>query len=243
MLNAIITWRRVVVSILILVLIACGLVFYAYYRTWNKTDIQFNLKIDEQIVYRSTYGESPTFAIWIEDPETGSTQTVYVTRRAAEGDWEGKADVPVAVPRWFEIRETKMQSGSDQDIQESEWQPVTSPTPTPGYFSARISVPPGSTWIGWVEVNLAGDYNETYQEYDPVAQTYDEFKTGQPPLLYRAEITAVEGVRLEPEIIGMSIIDPDEGVTIQPVYGITTAKDIFEEIYIEVVRPQPRIID
>ena len=236
-------WKKVFISLLTLVFIAIALVFYAYYRTWNKTDIEFNIKIDEQIVYRSTYGESPTFAIWIEDPETGLTQTVYATRRAAEGDWEGKAHVPVAVPKWFEIREQEQALRSERNDQGADWQPVTSPTPTPGYFSTRVRVPPGSTWICWIEVNLAGDFNETYQEYDAETRTYDEFKRGQPPLIYRAEVTAEEGFRIEPEIIGMSMGDPEKGVSIEPVRGITTAKDIFEVIYIEVVRPSPRIID
>jgi len=236
------TKKSISVVLIMALLVAGGLILYAYSQTWNKTDIEFIIKIDEQIVYRSAYGESPTFAIWLEDPETGFIQTVYVTRRAAEGDWEGKADVPVAVPKWFEIREIEEEMRRQSNQQISDWQPISSPTPLPGYFRTSINVPSGSTWICWIEVNLAGDYNEIYREFDPVALTYDEYKTGQPPLLYRAEITAKESIRVKPEIIGMSIIDPEEGVTIQPMSGITTAKDIFEEIFIEVVRPKPRIL-
>jgi hypothetical protein len=41
----------------------------------------------------------------------------------------------------------------------------------------------------------------------------------------------------------MCILDPEKGVEIQPQNGITTAKDIFDEISITVVRPKPRIIE
>ena len=39
-------------------------------------------------------------------------QTVFVTKRAALGDWEGKASVPVALPKWFEVYKSENQ----QDI-------------------------------------------------------------------------------------------------------------------------------
>jgi hypothetical protein len=235
--------RKFSIAIVTLVLIASGIILYAYSGTWNKTDLEFKIKIDPQTVYRSVYGESPTFAIWIEAPESGQTQTVYVTRRAAEEDWEGKSEVPAAIPKWFEVRDIERESRIKLNNHSANWQPVTSPTPQPGYFTVRINVPPGSAWVCWIEVNLAGDYNETYREFDEETLTYDEYKTGQPPLLYKAEIIAEEGNRTEPEIIGMSVIDPEKRtVMVQPLRGITTAKDIFEEIIITVEKPKPRIL-
>ncbi len=237
-----ITRRNILLIIAVFFLIAASAIFYAYARTWNKTEIAFFLNIDEQIVYRSTYGESPTFAIWIEDPKSGRTQTIYVTHRAAFGDWEGKTDVPVALPRWFEIDKAEQQRKAKMDNEVPERIAITGATPQPGYFSTRARVDPGSRWICWIEVNLAGDYNESFPEYDPVAMTYDEWGTGQPALLYRAEIIAEEGNMKVPEIAGMLKIDPEKGVELKPLEGITTAKDIFSEIYITVSRPKPRII-
>jgi hypothetical protein len=127
------------------------------------------LHINEQLVLESVFGESPTFAIWLEDPET--------------------------------------------------------------------------KWICWIEVNLAGDFNDTYKEYDEVAQVSDEYKTGQPALLYKAELTAEEGNQVVPDVAGMCILVPEKGVMIQPLKGITTATGIFDEINIMVVRPKPRIIE
>jgi hypothetical protein len=156
------TKRNILIAITAFLLIAASAIFYAYARTWNKTEIEFSLVIDEQIVYRSTYGESPTFAIWLEDPESGRTQTIYVTNRAALGDWEGKADVPVALPRWFEIDRAEQQSKGQLNTEIPERLAITGATPPPGYFSTRVRVEPGSEWICWIEVNLAGDYNESF---------------------------------------------------------------------------------
>lgn len=241
--NLKITKRNVLIILTAFLLIAGSAIFYAYARTWNKTDIEFNLHINKQIVYRSTYGESPTFAIWIEDPKSGLIQTIYVTSRAAMGEWEGKVDVPVALPKWFEIDKTEQDRKSKMDNEVPDRLAITGATPQPGYFSTRVRVHPGSEWICWIEVNLAGDYNDTYMEYDPEAMTYDEWGTGQPALLYRAEITAEEGNMVVPDIAGMLIIDPEKGVELRPLEGITTAKEIFSEISIQVVKPKPRIIE
>jgi hypothetical protein len=92
-------------------------------------------------------------------------------------------------------------------------------------------------------VNLAGDYNDKFPEYDEVKKISDEYKSGQPALIYRAEIEASYGKTVVPEINGMCLIDPQKGVVIVPPEGITTAKDIFDEISIRVIKPKPRIIE
>jgi hypothetical protein len=207
-------------------------------NTWNKTELEFNIHINEQIVYQSAYGESPTFAIWIENPANGQIQTIYVTNRAANNDWAGKSEVPVALPKWFEIEKSKGQMANEIP----EQMIISGATPKPGYFTTRVKVTPGSEWICWIEVNLAGDYNETYKESDPVAMTVDEFGLGQPALLYKARITAIAGNQAEPEIEGMLLLEPGRGAVLKPVEGITTAAEVFDEMVIEVVNPKPKLI-
>jgi len=239
---------RIKKKTIVFALIACAsiagcLVLFAFARTWNKTDIEFRLHINEQLVRESVFGESPTFAIWLEDPETGSTQTIFVTNRAGLGDWEGKTSVPVALPKWFEVNESEKQSNNLLKSKIPEELTITGATPQPGYFSTRVRVSPETSWICWIEVNLAGDFNDTYKEYDEELQTSDEYKTGQPALLYKAEISAEEGNQVVPDIAGMCMLVPEKGVMIQPLIGITTATDIFDEISVVVVRPKPRIIE
>lgn len=235
--------RKIIVLFSAAVLIAGGLVLYAYARTINKTDLEFRIHINEKLVRESTFGESPTFAIWLEDPLTGTVKTIFVTSRAGLGDWEGKASVPVALPRWFEINKSENQAMHNSDKKEIPELAITGATPKPGYFDTRVRVAPGSGWICWIEVNLAGDYNENFPEYDEVKKTSDEYKTGQPALLYKAEIEAVYENTVRPEILGIVLLDPSGKAVTQAPSGITTASGIFDEIKISVVKPKPRIIE
>lgn len=237
------TKKKALIALLTGVLIIGGLVFYAFAKTWNKTDIEFSIHINEKLIKESTFGEPPTFAIWLEDPETKLTQTVFVTNRAGKGDWEGKAAVPVALPEWFQVNANEKSSENKLGNKIPEKITISGATPKPGYFSTRVRVAPGSKWICWVEVNLAGDFNDTYKEYDLEKKTSDEYKTGQPALLYRAEIEATIGKEAKPEIQGMTLIDPSQGAVIQPLKGITSATDIFDQIEIKIVKPRPRILE
>jgi hypothetical protein len=235
--------RTILIALSFAILIAGSLIFYAFARTWNKTDIEFTIHINEKLVRESTFGESPTFAIWLEDPQTGLTQTVFVTNRAGLGDWEGKTAVPVALPRWFEVDKAEKLSKKLPDSKIPEKIAITGATPKPGYFTTRARVEPGSKWICWIEVNLAGDYNNKYKEYDIEAKTSDDFKTGQPALLYRAEIEASYSSSAKPELNGMCLLDSDGKAIVETPDGITTAANIFDEMGIKVVKPRPRIVE
>jgi hypothetical protein len=229
-------------GVISVMLIIAGLVVLAFSRTWNKTEIEFLIHINEELVQQSVFGESPTFAIWLEDPDDGQTFTTYATRRVATGDWEGKKDVPAALPLWSKINRTKKKHRSGKAGMAGEEIITTGATPLPGYFRTRVSVKPGSKWICWVEYNLAGDFNEAYPAFNPENNTEDEFSIGQPALLYRAEIEALKGRVAYPEIIGICVINKEGMVLVGPLTGITTAKDVFDEIIISVVKPKPRII-
>ena len=220
-----------------------GLIIFAFGRSWNKAEIEFLIHINEELVQQSVFGESPTFAIWLEEPGKGLTHTAYVTRRAALGDWEGKKDVPNALPMWFEIdKAEKRRKSHDAEIVRDEMF-FTGATPIPGYFRTRVRVNPGSKWICWIEVNLAGDFNDVYQEYNPETKTLDEYGTGQPALLYKAEVEVQKDRIVVPDIIGMCVFDKENQVVVVPLQGITTATGVFDEISIAVVRPKPRILE
>lgn len=234
--------KVIIITLISGFVVAISLVIYAFARTWHKTEIEFRIHINDQLVKASTFGEPPTFAIWLENPRTGMSQTVFVTKRAASGDWEGKTDVPVALPKWFEVYKIENRTKNLPTFKKPAPMAVTGATPQPGYFKTRVSVRPGSKWICWIEVNLAGDFNEYYQEYNEKKKTVDEFATGQPALLYRTEVEAVPGKVVKPEIVGMSMSDSPDGKIIHSLKGITTANDIFDKIEIDIVRPNPKII-
>ncbi len=223
-------------------LVVVGLVFFAFARTWNKTELEFLIHINEELVQQSVFGESPTFAIWLEDPDNGTTYTVYATRRVATGDWEGKRDVPGALPVWSMINQAELLNKSKKANDVPDEMAITGATPMPGYFRARVRVRPGSKWICWIEINLAGDYNSAYPEYNPVNHKQDEFGIGQPALLYNVEVEVLKAGMAVPEISGMCVFDKENQVIVEPLRGITTATEVFDEISIAVVRPKPRII-
>jgi hypothetical protein len=230
-------WGIITAGIIIAVL-----VIFAYARTWNKTELEFLIHINEELVQQSVFGESPTFAIWLEDPDNGQTYTAYATRRVATGDWEGKMDVPVALPLWSEIFKAEKNNRSGEAGLAFDEITSSGATPLPGYFRTRVRVNPGSKWIIWIEYNLSGDFNESWPEYNPETHAEDEWGTGQPAMIYKAEIEAVKDRVEIPEISGMCVFDPEGNVVVESLRGITSATDVLDEVSVSVVKPKPRII-
>ena len=230
--------KKILILFILATVIAGILILIAYSRVWGKTEIECKIHINEQLVMESVYGESPTFAIWLENPASGEVKTIFVTNRAGNNDWEGKAEVP-ALPLWTKISESERQFRKESP--EEEIDAASGATPTPGYFTARAKVKPDSEWLCWIEMNLAGDYNDAYKEFDEETKITDEFAIGQPALVYRAAIQAKIDNIVVPEIVGMAVTNADE--IIQPLSGITTAINVFDEITISIVKPKPKIIN
>ncbi|WP_147372272.1 hypothetical protein [Mariniphaga sediminis] len=226
------------ISIAGLVIIVLG---WEFINTLGRTQLQINIHQNKELIYLSTFAEPPQFAIWLEDPETHRLMTVFVTHRVAVGDWEGKANVPVALPRWFEL--FKVNKHGEADAEKVPPLVVTGATPKDDYFSVRAEVKPGSKWICWVEMNLAGDFNDAFPQEDIQNFKVDEFSNGQPALLYWAEVKAEEGRVFDFELAGKSIWDNGKTRVESVSEGITTAQSVFDEMNIEVIQPKPKLID
>lgn len=235
--------RKLLYSGTVVMIIISILIIYALLNTRNRILIRFDIGQNQEIIYLSTYAEPPQFAIWIEDPGTGVKTNVFVTHRAGIGDWEGKSDVPVALPRWAEIFRNKDKNAEQSQVADPGTNAVTGATPKEDYFSVNVEVKPGTVWICWIEMNLAGDFNESFPEYDEALQTYDEFSCGQPALLYRADIEAIEDSFVEPKLVYQSMWDQGL-VSLEPVSkGVTTAREVFNHILVSVNRPKPKLIE
>jgi len=225
-------------SVAVVVVITAAVVIFA---TLGRTQIQFDIRQNKEIIHLSTFAEPPQFAIWLENAATHKLKTVFVTSRVSKGDWEGKANVPVALPRWFELFRGENQSF--ELAENDEFSAVTGATPKDDYFSVRIEVEPGSEWICWIEMNLAGDYNESFPEFDLESLKEDEFSCGQPALLFKAEVNAMEGLKFTPVLEGQSIWE--SGINrVEPVSpGVTTARNVFDDIQISVIKPKPKLVE
>jgi hypothetical protein len=226
---------------IILLIIATVIILVTRIR--GRILFQVDIHQNKELIQLSNFAEPPQFAIWLQNKETDELKTVFVTHRVAVGDWEGKPNVPVALPQWFRLfRGNGKNKKETADAKKSDLV-VTGATPKDDYFSIRVEVKPGSKWICWIEMNLAGDFNEAFPEFDRAAFKEDEFSNGQPALLFKTDIEAVENMKFTPVIDAQSIWD-DGDVKIEPVSnGVTTARKVFDNIQISVLRPKLKLID
>ena len=211
-------------------------------RTWGRTVIQIDIHQNRELILLSTFAEPPQFAIWLENPATKEVKTVFVTHRVAAGDWEGKANVRVALPQWFRQFRGNGNPGNESSSAKGPDMAISGATPKEDYFSIRVEVKPETEWICWIEMNLAGDFNDAFPEFNREEHEEDEFSNGQPALLFRANVRAVENLQVTPVITGQSIWE-NGTVRVEPEEGITTARDVFDEIRISVSKPKPKLID
>jgi hypothetical protein len=231
--------KIILILLLALALISGGIAWQVIKYTENRVQVEVNIHINKEAVYLSVHAEPPQFAIWLENATTGECQTVFVTYRVSRGDWEGKADVPVALPRWNSIFRSK----KAVRVKDGDEIAVSGATPKDEYFRVRAEVKPGSEWILWMEMNLAGDYNDVYRQFNRETLQEDEYSCGQPALLYRAEIKATEGASYIPEIIAVSLWEDGVNRILPADSTITTARDVFDQISVVLVKPRPVIIN
>jgi hypothetical protein len=231
--------KRIIIGTIGFLVIAGAVATVVIWRTKNRVQVEFNIHINREAIYLSTYSEPPQFAVWLENPQNGESKQVFVTYRVSRGDWEGKADVPVALPRWKAVFRDK---GATNERSNEEIA-VSGATPRNDYFRVRAEVRPGSEWICWIEMNLAGDFNEYYPQFNRITKEEDEFACGQPALLYRAEIKADEGLTYIPVATFLSLWEDGKNTLIPVDETITTAQNVFDEISVDIIRPKPVLIN
>lgn len=226
---------------LLIILVAAGVLFgNAYIKTLGRTQLEFDIHQDQELILFSAYAEPPQFAIWLENPDTGQLKTVFVTYRSAQGDWVDKAECPGSLPLWFEVFKRENQVDSLPGIDKSAPMAITGATPQAEHFKIRVEVPSGSEWICWLEVNLAGDYNEYFDSLSGNPNAIMD-ESGQASIVYKATVFSREDEVFYPEIVGCVDATKDFKDMIQPLEGVTTAKDIFKEVSIKVIKPKPSL--
>lgn len=175
---------------------------------------------------------TPQMAVWLESADGQFIGTIYVTEKAARGNWRGGKNVsrPEALPVYFHRADLDRNSNEAADT-------VSGATPKKGdedsqTWTGRFSLAAGEYRI-MAEVNSSFDYNSNYPEQD-------ENVNGQPSLVYAAgfeidesgEELQVRGQRefdLQP--VGHGDAAGQSGVISPGLSGMTSALDMLERVY------------
>lgn len=191
--------------------------------------VLFSIRQERDVYELSDYGEPPQFAIWLENKNTGDIRTVFVTRRTATGDFEGKVECPVSLPAWIGAFRKETNRSDFPNLRKPICDAVTGATPKVKEFKTKIKIPRESQWYYYVEMNVSTDYTTSFP-YLQSDGTIDSQGNGQPSIVYRGEISGIHGENSTPDLIGRteqmyfsSEINPD-------ISGIENAKKVFSVI-------------
>ncbi len=196
--------------------------------------LHFTIHQEADIYEESDFGEPPQLAIWLEDPETGKRQTVYVTYRTATGDFYGKVECPVSLPAWVMVWREETGNEGFPTPRARTVEAVTAATSLEKVINASTSgIPKGKKLIYYIEHNVAADFNAAYPfEGDNMQLDYQ--RNGQPSLIYRGEITAVPGESSVPVAWARTEQYQFTGEIIRDLEGMKNALECFSKIEVKV---------
>jgi hypothetical protein len=190
--------------------------------------LTFRLELNPRVYQDSLWADPPQLAIWLENEADRTVRTVWVTHRTAAGDWVGKVECSVALPYWisFHNRQTGTQGPPTWDRPAVD--AITCATPRAA-LAADVQVPHRTQWTYYVEVNVSGDFNAAFPRMSDAGQT-DRYGNGQPSLVYRGHIDAVDGAISRPQLVGRT----DQHVPVdridEDLAGITTAQELLRDV-------------
>jgi hypothetical protein len=192
--------------------------------------LTFHLELNPWIYQNSTWGDPPQIAIWMQNLKDRSIRTVLVTYRTAVCDWIGKVECSVALPYWvsFYNRQTGTKGPPTWDNPVAD--ALTCATPGASLKTA-IEVPRGTQWEVFVEVNVSGDFNVDFPNFSKEGFS-DGYGNGQPSLVYRGFIEAIDGSASQPELLGRTDqYEPTDHI-ITDLDGITTASQLLQKVFV-----------
>jgi len=122
-----------------------------------------------------------------------------------------------------------------QSVNQHEIDAITCATPIYN-FRRKITIPTGSKWTYFIEVNCSGDYNNFYTSRDLQSGETDLNGNGQPSIIYRGIINTNERTISSPVLYGIS--DQHKLVTAinKNLESVTTAKNLLSKIKVEIVQ-------
>lgn len=197
----------------------------------KKVQLLFSIELNQEIYKKSVYGEPPQFAIWLQSRDHELEKLVFVTYKTATSNFEGRAEVPVALPFWKGIFHNSNENTTPEDSLHFPhgYDAVSGATPNNFKFSTIVEVDLGSEWHYFIEVNVAGDFNKYFPSYHPDGSN-DAFGNGQPSIIYKGEIDAFPHLQSTPMLIGRTeqmYYSPNINSDLS---GIEDAQNVFKSI-------------
>jgi hypothetical protein len=193
------------------------------------------LKLDPNVYGKSYFKKPPQFAVWLEDASKGTIRTVWVTYGTGSGDWGDNIVRPVSLPYWVSRWNLETNSRSFPTPDNPVVDAVTGATPKT-VFTVETAVEAGSVWDYFIEVNVSGDYNDTFPAVKKDG-TPDENGNGQPSIIYKGRITASPGTLSIPRLAGRTDQWQSVKYILTDMEGITSAKDLLSEIKVSCQSP------
>jgi hypothetical protein len=193
----------------------------------NQPYLEFKLTYNYDVYQKPSIflpKSQPTFAIWLEEKNSGKVQTIYVTAKAAENKWILAETRPESVPVWYGVRQKESVDDSAQI------DAVSGATPAGETAVIQWQVPRGlhiKQVNVFIEANNSYDYNAYYSDQKGTAGYSGE--NGQPSLVWKAEIDFSKkgDQEIVPEVIGHGSLRGQDHHIDPDISHITSARDTF----------------
>lgn len=185
--------------------------------------VTFNSNLYGTMMFKKMY---PTYAIWIEDVESGVVKTVYVTGKAGKDSWIMADKRPSSVPVWYGARKREKTVGTTGAVDA-----VTGATPSGNTFTHSIELPAdmvNGRLAVFMEGNISFDYNEHYPKKAAKGEPGYSDVNGQPSVVWKAVLEAgTSAAEKDLAIVGHGHVLGEDNRIHTDMITITTAKEIF----------------
>ncbi|MBD3307832.1 DUF2271 domain-containing protein [candidate division KSB3 bacterium] len=170
----------------------------------------------------------PQVAIWIEDREGNYIDTLFVTHKIGKQFWGKQPDQdpdklfrPEALPYWMHKRAARGLPFPTKNDPLPDTVTAASPEED---FAIQTKIQLDLTEIAvLLEANLSFDMNETYYTNAPQGTAVYNRNSGQPALVYRAEVDLSQPGTYEMELIGHSSPSGEDGKLYKDLSGLSSA--------------------
>lgn len=180
----------------------------------------------------------PQIAIWVEDMAGNYLTTIYASHKIATDSWQavGGNRRKEALPVWCHVRGIQYPDGSYLPTKDQPMVDGISGATPHGSFDVKIR--PTSNlkqFVVKIELNHSTDWNDNYPENAKEGDTNYTGDSGQPALVYAAEIDLDSNRKqYSATIIGHSSPDGSNGDIYPDTSTLTSALNIAKEITINI---------